>query len=141
MPPAMQTPSRISGASGAILGIELLQAMRGFPDWETHLVVSNGGRRTIACETSWTMQAVAALVSISGRAGGMATGRASLTGAVKLAATGHGGAAGRGAASYIANLTAITRGAARGAGSIAGKASLVAHAAGAGTGRAGCSAG
>lgn len=53
----------ITGASGAILGIELLQAMRTFPDWETHLVVSNGGRRTIAYETSWTLQAVAALAT------------------------------------------------------------------------------
>jgi polyprenyl P-hydroxybenzoate/phenylacrylic acid decarboxylase-like protein len=63
----MTAPKRlvvgISGASGAILGIELLQAMRGFPEWETHLVVSNGGRRTIAYETSWTLQAVAALAT------------------------------------------------------------------------------
>jgi flavin prenyltransferase len=63
----MSTPNRlvvgISGASGAILGIELLQAMRQFPDWETHLVVSNGGRRTIALETTWAMDAVKALAT------------------------------------------------------------------------------
>jgi len=63
----MTTPKRlvvgISGASGAILGIELLQAMRHFPDWETHLVVSNGGRRTLALETSWTLEAVKALAT------------------------------------------------------------------------------
>jgi 4-hydroxy-3-polyprenylbenzoate decarboxylase len=53
----------ISGASGVILGIELLQAMRQVPGWETHLVVSGGGRRTIAYETDWTMEAVAALAS------------------------------------------------------------------------------
>jgi polyprenyl P-hydroxybenzoate/phenylacrylic acid decarboxylase-like protein len=53
----------ISGASGAILGIELLQAMRAFPEWETHLVISNGGRRTIAYETDWKLQAVAALAT------------------------------------------------------------------------------
>jgi polyprenyl P-hydroxybenzoate/phenylacrylic acid decarboxylase-like protein len=63
----MTTPKRlvvgISGASGAILGIELLQAMRHYPDWETHLVVSNGGRRTIAHETTWNMKDVAALAT------------------------------------------------------------------------------
>ena len=63
----MSTPKRlvvgISGASGAILGIELLQAMQLFPDWETHLVVSSGARRTIALETAWTLDAVAALAT------------------------------------------------------------------------------
>ena len=63
----MTTPKRlvvgISGASGAILGIELLQAMRHVPGWETHLVVSNGGRRTLAHETSWSVEEVAALAT------------------------------------------------------------------------------
>jgi polyprenyl P-hydroxybenzoate/phenylacrylic acid decarboxylase-like protein len=53
----------ISGASGAILGIELLRAMQLVPGWETHLVVSEGARRTIAYETAWTMEAVAALAT------------------------------------------------------------------------------
>ncbi len=53
----------ISGASGAILGIDLLKVMQGFPDWETHLVVSNGGRRTIAHETPYSMEEVAALAT------------------------------------------------------------------------------
>jgi 4-hydroxy-3-polyprenylbenzoate decarboxylase len=30
----------MSGASGAILGIELLQILRENPDYETHLVIS-----------------------------------------------------------------------------------------------------
>jgi flavin prenyltransferase len=31
----------ISGASGAIIGIDLLTVMRQqFPDWETHLIIS-----------------------------------------------------------------------------------------------------
>ena len=63
----MTTPKRmvvgISGASGAILGIELLRAMRLFPDWETHLVVSGGARRTIALETQWTPDEVTALAT------------------------------------------------------------------------------
>ncbi|MDR3673001.1 MAG: UbiX family flavin prenyltransferase [Holophaga sp.] len=53
----------ISGASGAILGIELLQAMRAIPDWETHLVVSDGARRTIALETPYALKAVAELAT------------------------------------------------------------------------------
>jgi 4-hydroxy-3-polyprenylbenzoate decarboxylase len=51
----------ISGASGAVLGIELLKAMREMDGWETHLVVSNGGQRTIAHETAFSMEQVAAL--------------------------------------------------------------------------------
>jgi polyprenyl P-hydroxybenzoate/phenylacrylic acid decarboxylase-like protein len=53
----------ISGASGAVLGIELLQALQLIPGWETHLVVSNGARRTIALETSRSMKEVAALAT------------------------------------------------------------------------------
>ena len=51
----------ISGASGAVLGIELLKAMRFQPGWETDLVVSNGGRRSLAHETAFSMEQVAAL--------------------------------------------------------------------------------
>jgi polyprenyl P-hydroxybenzoate/phenylacrylic acid decarboxylase-like protein len=53
----------ISGASGAILGIELLKAMRAQPGWETHLVVSEGARRTIAHETPYAMAEVEALAA------------------------------------------------------------------------------
>jgi len=53
----------ITGASGAILGIELLRAMQGFPGWETELVVSDGARHTIGLETSCSMKDVAALAS------------------------------------------------------------------------------
>lgn len=41
-----------SGASGAPLCIELLKAMREFPNWETHLVVSEGAERTLELETT-----------------------------------------------------------------------------------------
>jgi polyprenyl P-hydroxybenzoate/phenylacrylic acid decarboxylase-like protein len=53
----------ISGASGAILGIELLKAMNSMPGWETHLVISNGARRTIGLETSNTLEEVEALAT------------------------------------------------------------------------------
>ncbi|WP_434131174.1 UbiX family flavin prenyltransferase [Sporomusa sphaeroides] len=43
----------MSGASGAILGIELLQLLKGKPDYETHLVISKGAEATILQETDY----------------------------------------------------------------------------------------
>ncbi|QEH36925.1 3-octaprenyl-4-hydroxybenzoate carboxy-lyase partner protein [Aquisphaera giovannonii] len=42
----------ISGASGAIYGIRLLEVLQAVEGLETHLVVSSSGRRTIALETN-----------------------------------------------------------------------------------------
>ena len=54
----------ISGASGAILGIDLLKTMRQeFPSWETHLVISEGARLTIAQETSYSIEEVESLAT------------------------------------------------------------------------------
>jgi 4-hydroxy-3-polyprenylbenzoate decarboxylase len=54
----------ISGASGAIIGIDLLNTMRKqFPEWETHLVISSGARRTIEHETSYSIQEVESLAT------------------------------------------------------------------------------
>ncbi len=53
----------ISGASGAILGIELLKAIREFPEWESHLVISSGARRTIEHETPYAAAEVEALAT------------------------------------------------------------------------------
>jgi polyprenyl P-hydroxybenzoate/phenylacrylic acid decarboxylase-like protein len=54
----------ISGASGAIIGIELLKTMREqFPAWETHLVISGGARRTIEQETSYSVKEVESLAT------------------------------------------------------------------------------
>ncbi len=44
----------ISGASGSVLALELLKALREMPDWETHLVISKGGVRTLEHETHVT---------------------------------------------------------------------------------------
>ena len=41
----------LSGASGAIYGIRFLELLRGIPDVEAHLVISDAGRRTIVEET------------------------------------------------------------------------------------------
>jgi 4-hydroxy-3-polyprenylbenzoate decarboxylase len=52
----------ISGSSGAILGIRLLEALRGTPI-ETHLVISSSARLTIEQETNWKIADVLALAS------------------------------------------------------------------------------
>lgn len=51
----------ITGASGAIYGIRLLEALREVPHLETHLVISNGGKLNISLETDWSLKSVEAL--------------------------------------------------------------------------------
>jgi flavin prenyltransferase len=53
----------ISGASGAIYGIRFLELLRAQPDLETHLVISDAARRTIAEETDWALRDVEALAT------------------------------------------------------------------------------
>jgi 4-hydroxy-3-polyprenylbenzoate decarboxylase len=48
----------ISGASGAIFGIRLLQVLAQSDDIETHLVISPSARATIAQETDWKVSEV-----------------------------------------------------------------------------------
>ncbi|ECC8923421.1 UbiX family flavin prenyltransferase [Salmonella bongori] len=51
----------MTGATGAPLGIALLQALRNLPDVETHLVMSKWAKTTISLETPWSVQDVAGL--------------------------------------------------------------------------------
>ena len=51
----------ISGASGVIYGIRMLQVLRDVPEVETHLVMSRYGRMNIGWETDLTPKAVEAL--------------------------------------------------------------------------------
>ncbi|RME97125.1 MAG: UbiX family flavin prenyltransferase [Chloroflexi bacterium] len=51
----------ISGASGVIYGIRLLEVLRNVPDVETHLVLTAAARRTIPLETDTTPAQVAQL--------------------------------------------------------------------------------
>ncbi len=51
----------ISGASGTIYGIRLLEVLQGVPDVETHLVLSPAARRTILLETDYSVERVEAL--------------------------------------------------------------------------------
>lgn len=54
----------ISGASGAIYGIRLLEVLAEAPDVETHLVTSDGARATIAAETDWSVKDIEALADV-----------------------------------------------------------------------------
>jgi 4-hydroxy-3-polyprenylbenzoate decarboxylase len=51
----------ITGSSGAIYGIRLLEALRAAPKVEVHLIVSRGGKLTIGLETGHSIKSVEAL--------------------------------------------------------------------------------
>ncbi|MCQ3975595.1 MAG: 3-octaprenyl-4-hydroxybenzoate carboxy-lyase [Anaerolineae bacterium] len=53
----------ISGASGVIYGIRLLEVLRGVEEIETHLVMSNAAKRTILLETDYAVDQVEALAN------------------------------------------------------------------------------
>jgi flavin prenyltransferase len=57
----------VSGASGAIYGIRLLEVLQGVPDVETHLVISTAGAQTITLETDFTPAQVAAMADVNYR--------------------------------------------------------------------------
>lgn len=55
----------ISGATGAIYGIRLLQLLRDVPGVETHLIISNPAKRTIVQETEMTVREVEELAGVA----------------------------------------------------------------------------
>lgn len=57
----------ISGASGVIYGIRLLQVLQDVPDVETHLVMSQAADITIGLETDYTPAEVRALANVTHR--------------------------------------------------------------------------
>ena len=53
----------LTGATGAIYGIRLLDVLRAYADVQTHLVVSAPGKRTIVEETAYSVKDVEALAT------------------------------------------------------------------------------
>ncbi|MBD1226931.1 MULTISPECIES: UbiX family flavin prenyltransferase [Xenorhabdus] len=54
----------LTGASGAIYGVRLLQVLRPIEGIETHLVISQSARQTLALETDYTLRDVQALADV-----------------------------------------------------------------------------
>ncbi len=57
----------ISGATGAIYGIRLLEVLRGVSEIETHLIISRAAGQTILQETEYTLDKVEALADVNYR--------------------------------------------------------------------------
>ena len=54
----------MSGASGVIYGIRMLEVLKTVPEVETHLIVSNGAKLNIGIETDWSVKDVEALADV-----------------------------------------------------------------------------
>lgn len=54
----------ISGASGAIYGVRMLEVLQSVPDVETHLVMSLAARQTLSLETDLSLREVQALANV-----------------------------------------------------------------------------
>jgi 3-polyprenyl-4-hydroxybenzoate decarboxylase len=54
----------ISGASGVIYGVRLLEVLRGVADIETHVVISPAARRTLVSETDFRPRHIEAISDV-----------------------------------------------------------------------------
>src|SRR3954451_18022581 len=68
----MRLVGGMSGASGAIYGIRLLEILRETPGVETHAVFSPAAKQTIGLETDWQPAEVEALADVVYRHGDIA---------------------------------------------------------------------
>jgi flavin prenyltransferase len=62
----------ISGASGVVYGIRLLQVLAALDDIETHLVMTPAARRTLILETDHSVEDVEALADVAHKYGDIA---------------------------------------------------------------------
>jgi 4-hydroxy-3-polyprenylbenzoate decarboxylase len=51
----------ISGASGVIYGIRILELLKKLDEWETHLILTDSGRQNIEIETQFSVDDVAGM--------------------------------------------------------------------------------
>ena len=54
----------MSGASGVIYGIRMLEVLKTVAEVETHLIISNGAKLNISIETNWPVKEVEALAEV-----------------------------------------------------------------------------
>jgi 4-hydroxy-3-polyprenylbenzoate decarboxylase len=54
----------ISGSTGSIYGIRLLEVLRGMPSIETHVIISPAAKRTLLHETDYSVKQVDALADV-----------------------------------------------------------------------------
>lgn len=54
----------MSGASGLIYGIRMLEVLKSVPDVETHLILTPSAKLNIAIETDWQLKDVIALADV-----------------------------------------------------------------------------
>ncbi len=54
----------MTGSTGSVYGIRLLEKLRALPEIEVHLVISAPGKRTLVEETDWTVADVEALAHV-----------------------------------------------------------------------------
>jgi 4-hydroxy-3-polyprenylbenzoate decarboxylase len=64
MPDTRRVVVGITGSTGSIYGIRLLERLRELPGVESHLVVSAAGKRTLLDETDFTLRDVEALAHV-----------------------------------------------------------------------------
>lgn len=76
-PPSKKIVVGVSGASGVIHGIRLLQVLQPEAGVETHLILSNAAKRTIVLETDWSVADVEAMADRNYRANDIAAAVAS----------------------------------------------------------------
>jgi flavin prenyltransferase len=67
----------MSGASGAIYGVRLLEILREVPGVETHLIMSHAARQTLKIETDWAPKQLEEMADFTHRFGDTAAAPAS----------------------------------------------------------------